>query len=182
MKVAGILLAAGRSRRFGAQDKLLANLRGRALVSYAAHAMAQLDVAHRFAVTADQAVADCLDGYEIIMVPGIPRTMAQNIAVGVNAARQFGFEYVLIALGDMPNVLPTHFEAVMAKCSPLRASASSDGMNRMPPACFPACNFDQLLSLSGEYGASHIIQTLPEDAIIYAERDILRDVDFVRDL
>ncbi len=176
------MLAAGQSSRFGPDNKLLADLHGRALVAYAARSLAQLRLDHYFAVASDSRVSACLNGYDIITVSDTPRTMAQNIAAGVAAAREVSAECVLIALGDMPDVPRAHYEAVLAKCSPVAASASSNGTIRMPPACFPACYFDSLSALGGEYGASDIIKNLPEDLIITASDGTLRDIDYVKDL
>jgi molybdenum cofactor cytidylyltransferase len=182
LRAAGILLAAGQSNRFGAQNKLLADLHGRVLVSHSAQTIKRLRLDHYFAITTDAKVSACLDGYDIITVTDTPRTMAQNIAAGVAAARDVGAECLLIALGDMPSVPLSHYDAVMANCSQFLASASSNGKTRMPPACFPACYFDRLSVLEGEYGASDIIKNLPEISIITAPDGTLRDIDYTKDL
>jgi molybdenum cofactor cytidylyltransferase len=80
LRAAGILLAAGQSNRFGAQNKLLADLHGRVLVSHSAQTIKRLRLDHYFAITTDAKVSACLDGYDIITVTDTPRTMAQNSA------------------------------------------------------------------------------------------------------
>jgi molybdenum cofactor cytidylyltransferase len=182
LRTAAILLAAGQSSRFGAQNKLLADLHGRALVTHSAQTIKQLRLDHYFAITTDVKVSACLDGYDIITVPDTPRTMAQNIAAGVAAARDVGAECLLIALGDMPSVPLSHYYEVLAKCSPLCPSASSNGKTRMPPACFPTHYFDRLSALDAEYGASDIIKNLPKASIITAPDGTLRDIDYTKDL
>ena len=53
MSVAAILLAAGRSRRFGAADKLAVDLDGLPLGLHAARTLADVPLAARILVTAD---------------------------------------------------------------------------------------------------------------------------------
>ncbi len=182
MKTVGILLAAGQSRRFGAANKLLARLSGKPLVMHAADTMLKLDLAHNVAVVATADVADQLTGFEIVRAPDGHRDMAQNIAAGVRWAVNHDADQILIALGDMPFVPQSHFEALLRGNPNDGAAASSDGNVRMPPACFSKRYFAQLLSLSGDQGAAQIIKTLPARSIIIATQQELRDVDFPGDI
>ena len=68
---AGLLLAAGASRRFGPKDKLLSPLRGRPLIAHAAEAMRRAALDRRIAVIANPDLAPHLAGFEIVAVaPG----------------------------------------------------------------------------------------------------------------
>jgi molybdenum cofactor cytidylyltransferase len=182
LKTVGILLAAGQSRRFGVANKLLAPLTGKPLVMHAAETMLQLDLTHNVAVVAAADVADQLTGFEIVRVDGGQRDMAQNIAAGVRLAVNHDADQILIALGDMPFVPQSHFEALLHRNQGDEATASSDGNVLMPPACFSKRYFAQLLSLSGDQGAAQIIKALPARSIIIATHQELRDVDFPGDI
>ncbi len=177
-----LYLAAGKSRRFGDANKLLALLKGKPLVMHAADIVRALPLAHRIAIVSDDAVASQLAGFEIIHSSTAQNTMSNNIALGVKAAQAVGAEAVLIALADMPFVPYPHFAAVMAACTFTQASASSNGLMHMPPACFPANHFGQLLSLSGDNGAGKIISNLPRETIIMASKEALADIDYPMDL
>ncbi len=182
MKTVGILLAAGQSRRFGAANKLLAPLSGKPLVTHAAETMLKLNLTHNVAVVAAAEVAAQLTGFEIVRVADGGRDMAQNIAAGVRFAMDRDADQILIALGDMPFVSQSHFDALLHKNQGDEATASSDGNVHMPPACFSKRYFAQLLSLSGDQGAAQIIKTLPTRSIIIATHQELRDVDFPDDM
>lgn len=182
MKTVGILLAAGHSRRFGAANKLLAPLSGKPLVTHAAEAMLKLNLAHNVAVVSAAEVADQLTGFEIVRVPDGHRDMAQNIAAGVRFAMDRDADQILIALGDMPFVSQSHFDALLHRNLDDDAKASSDGDVRMPPACFSKRYFAQLLLLSGDQGAAQIIKTLPARSIIITTHQELSDVDFPDDI
>jgi molybdenum cofactor cytidylyltransferase len=182
MKTAVLLMAAGNSRRFGSQNKLLASLHGRPLIAHAAGILRQLPLAHRIAIAADDDVAALLTGFEIIRAKNAASNMSENIAAGVRMARQMDAERLLIALGDMPFVTRSHFEKLLTAVDPKRPMASSDGAIRMPPATFPASYFARLLSLESDAGAARIIRELPERDIVLAGQGELRDVDFPSDL
>jgi molybdenum cofactor cytidylyltransferase len=182
LKIAAILMAAGNSRRFGDANKLLAPFQGKPLITHAANILRTLSLDHLIAVVADDDVAAMVHEFEITRADAARNNMAQNIALGVAQARAWGADRVLIALADMPLVPCAHFNAVIAACTDMTPSASTDGMTRMPPACFPACYFDRLISLTGDNGAAQIIQQLPSSAIIPAAMGALADIDYRDDL
>ena len=181
MKIAAVLMAAGNSRRFGEANKLLAPFQGRPLVAHAANTLRSLSLTHLIAVVADLDVAMHLTGFEIANAPAT-NDMAQNIALGVKTAQALGAERVLIALADMPLVPHAHFVSLIAACTDTMPSASDDGTGRLPPACFPACYFDQLVSLTGDNGAAQIIKKLPQSSIIIDTTGALADADYPHDL
>jgi molybdenum cofactor cytidylyltransferase len=182
LKTVGILLAAGQSRRFGAANKLLAQLSGKPLVTHAAEAMLKLDLVHNVAIVAAEEVAALLTAFEIVRVGGGERDLAQNIAAGVCLAMQKHADKILITLADMPLVSQAHLQSLLRGNDDDAAMASSDGNVRMPPACFPKHYFTQLLSLSGDQGAAQIIKTLPARSIITTTHQELRDIDCPDDI
>ena len=181
MNIAAVLMAAGNSRRFGDANKLLAPFLGWPLVAHAATTLRSLSLTHLIAVVADLDVAAQLAGFEIAHAPAA-NDMAQNIALGVKTAQALGADRVLIALADMPLVPHAHFVSLIATCTDTLPSASDDGAERLPPACFPACYFDQLVSLTGDNGAAQIIKNLPQSSIIIDTTGVLADADYPHDL
>ena len=182
MIIVGALLAAGHSRRFGAQDKLLAPLNGRPLVSYAATAMRKVDITHRIAVVGSDAVGDHLAGFDV-RKPAIElEEMSQSLRVAVQQAELLGADQLLISLGDMPFVTTNMLSEVLALASVTGTAAVTDGMRRMPPACFPASAFAKLSDLSGDTGATQVLRELSANAFIRVDLSCLRDIDTQSDL
>lgn len=171
MIVAGILLAAGQGRRFGGQ-KLLAPLRGRSLVTWAAEAMAGITL--KVAVVSDPRVEDALKGWRCVVVP--PGGQADSLRAGLAALPEW--DRVVICLGDMPDVTAAHVARIIVATGD-RPAASHDGQAAMPPACFPRSYAGRLATLTGDRGAGSLIA---KGAALVAAPSLLRDVDRLTDL
>ncbi|SDF40316.1 nucleotidyltransferase family protein [Limimaricola pyoseonensis] len=155
--IVGLLLAAGRSRRFGPQDKLRAPFRGRPLVTHAAAALRASGPDRLLAVCADPAVAAVLDGFEI--VPTDPEGgQSASLRAGARRARALGAAKLLVVLGDMPRVRPELLREVVAACDAAHPAAAHDGTRIMPPACFPAALLPDLEALEGDRGAAALLR------------------------
>ena len=174
---AGLLLAAGASRRFGPKDKLLSPLRGRPLIAHAAEAMRRAALDRRIAVIANPDLAPHLAGFEIVAVA--PGGQSDSLRAGLAAAGRP--DLLLIALADMPFVSARHLDRVVAAASDTMPSASRDRGPPMPPACFPAAWLPRLAALKGDRGAGPMIGDLPPAAVIEAAGQ-LADIDTVNDL
>jgi molybdenum cofactor cytidylyltransferase len=178
MTIAAVLLAAGRSVRFGVANKLTATLGDLPLGLHAVGALAPLDLAKRLVVTGP-AYRDW-PSFDVIVNDRPEDGMAHSIALGIAAARCSGADAVLIALADMPFVPTEHFERILAG---YRGSdtliATSDGVRRMPPALFGSDWFAELEALSGDRGAHGLLQRA---AVVVTEADTLLDVDRPEDL
>ncbi len=181
MITTGILLAAGKSRRFGTGNKLLANLNGRPLVSYAADSLRASSCDELIAVVADSEVAKLLADFKPVSPTGATM-LSSSIRSGIRYAQEHGAARALLVLGDMPNVTPMHLSEVLALATTLQAAASTDGVRRSPPACFPACEFARLTEIDGDRGASDLLASLPKSQLAVAAPNELRDVDRPEDL
>lgn len=183
--IGAILLAAGRSRRFGDDDKLLAPLAGTPLALHAAARIAELAPGRRIAVCPDGAGAlaqklAALD-FEIVVNPdeaaGLSRSLADGIAVvarGPEAA-------ALVMLADMPFVTAAHLRALLARFDPSRVPvvASTDSNTAMPPALFARSLFDRLQASEGERGGKALLDGA---VLVTASPDELADIDRPADL
>lgn len=173
----GLLLAAGASRRFGPEDKLLAPLRGRPLVQYAADAMRHAPLDDRVAVIANPALRPLLGGFRIV----VTEKGAQSDSLRAGLAHAGQPDRLVIALGDMPDVTSDLLSQVLDLAIDDSAAASHDGQRPMPPACFPRAWLPRLAGLSGDRGAARLLRDLPEKRLVHAPA-LLRDVDLPRHL
>ena len=178
----GLVLAAGRSSRFGAADKLLADFRGKPLVAHAADAMRAVALDHRLAVVANPEVGALFGGFEVLTVtaPGAPQS--RSLALGARRAKALGAARLLVALSDMPLVDADLLASVLARCTDARPSAAVDGARISPPACFPAARLDPLARLEGDRGAAALLGDLPGSALVEVRSGMLDDIDTRDDL
>ena len=119
-RTAILLLASGLSSRFGAGDKLMANLNGRPILARAAGALANRPVAKRVAVVGKDQTARkaCLEalGFEIVLNPAPEDGQGRTLAIGSQYVRDATeADSVLILLGDMPFVTDTHLAGIPAR-------------------------------------------------------------------
>ena len=177
MRVFGLLLAAGLSRRFGAADKLCAPFEGRPLVAHAADVLRGLDLAGRLAVTSAPEVTASLHGFAIVSNPDPAAGQGASLARGARAARARGADRLLVLLGDAPLVTRAQGRAVIAACTEARPAASVAGGTVSPPACFPASWLDRLAALDGDRGAGALLRGLPPGALVPAPSGTLADAD-----
>ena len=176
--VAILVMAGGRSRRFGAEDKLLADLDGRSLGLHVAERFAGWDWAQKQAVAQPplaQAYRDL--GYTSVE-PGADNGLGDNLALG---ARDLDAKAVLILLADMPFVSTTHVRKMLEAASSTAAIVCSrSGDVRSPPVLIGRDHFAALSALTGDTGA----RALFDDRLveIEASSDILADIDTQDDL
>ncbi|PRY23863.1 molybdenum cofactor cytidylyltransferase [Aliiruegeria haliotis] len=176
MSVAGLLLAAGRSTRFGAEDKLLAPFRGRLLAEWGISALRAAQVDHRLIAATSEAVAALAPGF-VHVQPPLGSGQAESLRAGVLRARALGADRLVVCLADMPFVDADLVDAVIAAAGAAQASAATDGTRRTPPACFPAAMFGRLLVLGGDRGAGPLLAHLPQEALVTVRPDVLSDID-----
>ena len=95
---AAIVLAAGASRRFGRQDKLAANLRGRSLLDCAIANAHASGVQRVIVVTAR---SQRIPGVTLVLAKLARDGLSESLAAGLAALRPIERE-ALVFLGDMP--------------------------------------------------------------------------------
>lgn len=174
------LLAAGRSRRFGA-DKLAALLRGKMLGLHVADTLAQIPLDHRWVIVADLA-HPCVSGWQAAGFDAVHNSyaamgMGTSVALAAGLAAEAGIDQLLIALADMPLVPAGHFAALLEQgCLKGRGAmiASSDGRTPMPPALFGSAHFARLALSQGDSGARRV---LADATLIAAPAGCLIDID-----
>lgn len=183
--IAAILLAAGRSRRFGSEDKLLAPLAGAPLALHAARRIVELAPRRRIAVCRERAgaLAEQLTalGFEIVANPHPEAGLSQSLACGIAEAARGPEAAALIALADMPFIGIGHLTSLLTRFDPASAPivASTDGATRMPPALFARSLFSALQAETGHRGGKAL---LAGAALVHAAPGELADIDRPEDL
>ncbi|MDC0739620.1 nucleotidyltransferase family protein [Cognatishimia sp. SS12] len=182
MKTIGILLAAGRSSRFGGQDKLLADLNGRPLVQYAAAALLGAECDHAVAVVRPGGVPPALLGMAHLTLPGHDAPQSASVKLGLAYAQEHQFDCAVIVLGDMPFITPEIIRSV-ADLSTLSRCAAAQNRNRtLPPVAIPASQFEAALKISGDQGARALTRDLPPNALLEISDKESCDIDTLADL
>jgi molybdenum cofactor cytidylyltransferase len=119
-RVAAIILAAGRSRRMGKVNKLLAELDGKPMVVRVAEAVLASRAKPVIAVVGHQAdkVRAALSGLDVTVVenPDYAAGLSTSLRRGL-AAAPGEIDGVLVCLGDMPNVTPADIDRLIGALS-----------------------------------------------------------------
>lgn len=186
-QIAAILLAAGTSSRFGADDKLVADLEGKPLIAHAMETVASLPFAELLAVVRPAAQAPVIHrrlerrGYTLLVNDRPEEGMAGSIVRAVEHVMPIRkCRGILICLADMPHVPQSHYLRLCLAAEDVRSVvASTDGFSASPPAFIGRKHFPELLALRGDQGARAL---LSHGHQIETMGSFLRDIDTVEDL
>lgn len=177
----GLLLAAGRSRRFGG-DKLLHPLPdGTPMVLASARALsAVLPRTVAIIRRGNESVAELLaaHGVETKIAEDADAGMGASLAAGVAAtAGACGW---LVALGDMPFIRPQTVAQVANELGRGAGLAAPSYLGRRGhPVGFAAHHRDRLLQLKGDEGARGLLQQCADELALVECNDpgVLLDID-----
>jgi molybdenum cofactor cytidylyltransferase len=186
-RIAAVLLAAGTSSRFGEEDKLMADLRGKPVAAHTLETVASMAFAELVAVARPIEFAPVIHrklerrGYTILVndrpEEGISGSIVRAVEHVMPMRRVRG---ILICLADMPNIPPSHYNRVCLAAEDIRSVvASTDGFSSSPPAFIGRKHFPELMALKGDQGARAL---LSHGSQIETSGAVLHDIDTVDDL
>jgi molybdenum cofactor cytidylyltransferase len=167
-RVAALVLAAGRSTRMGAVNKLIAEIGGKPLVRIAAEQALASRAAPVIVVTGHQRemVEAALDGLPVKLVhnPDYADGLGTSLKAGIAAVPKEA-DAALVCLGDMPQVDAALIDKLIAAFDPERGALvvvpSIDG-RRGNPVVWARRFFHDLMQIQGDIGARHLIGSYAE--------------------
>jgi len=185
MRLGVVLLAAGRSVRFG-KNKLLAEFDGRPLLCRALEACGSLAAARRLAVVSCEETAALAGahGFEAIRNDAPQLGQAHSIALGIKALQDM--DAALLLAGDMPLLTSESLERLVRRfCESGRGIAClEDDTHRGNPAVFEKKYFPALIALSGDRGAKGVLRAHEDDLLVVrcTGANELADADTLQEL
>jgi molybdenum cofactor cytidylyltransferase len=184
-RIAAVVLAAGRSTRMGAVNKLIAEIGGKPLVRIAAE-QALASRASPVIVVAGherERVEAALNGLPVCVVhnPDYAEGLGTSLKAGI-AAVPDDADGAIICLGDMPQVNAALIDKLIAAFDPARGAlvvVPSIAGRRGNPVVWSRRFFHDLMAINGDIGARHLIGSYAEAvAEVPVEGDAaLTDVD-----
>lgn len=189
---AGIILAAGESRRFG-QPKQLVELGGRMLVAWVLDAAlaSRLETVVLVLGRDHQKIGAALGRrvrhpkLELLFNPGYRSGQSASLTAGLLRIRE-RFPAVMFLLGDQPlmdastinRLLERFRHSVKTICVPVHRG------QRGNPALFSRAHYAELARLSGDKGARDIIAACPDQVleVPIADPSLFLDIDTQADL
>jgi molybdenum cofactor cytidylyltransferase len=167
-RVAILLLAAGRSTRMGGPNKLLAETDGQPLVVHAAQAALASQAVEVVVVLGHMADAvraaiekaiPAGSRLRFVTNPDFVDGLSTSVRTGI-AALGANIDAAIVQLGDMPGVGAPLLDRLMAAFSPVEGRTicvPTVGGKRGNPVLWARRFFPQMIKLSGDSGAKHLI-------------------------
>ncbi len=184
-RIAAVVLAAGRSTRMGAVNKLIAEIGGKPLVRIAAEQALASQASPVIVVTGHERekVEAALDGLPVRLVhnPDYADGLGTSVRTGIGAVPQDA-DGAVICLGDMPQVDSALIDKLIAAFDPEQGALvvvpSIDG-RRGNPVLWSRRFFPDLMQIQGDIGARQLIGNYAEAVIEIpvADEATLIDVD-----
>ena len=159
-----VLLAAGRSKRMGRNNKLLLDVNGIPLVRKSAINILNSNVASITVVTGfdEDKIVDALNGLNVNFVKNV------NFREGLSSSLKAGLanitpspSAVIICLADMPKIQPGHINRIIENFDPLRGweiCIPTNNGKRGNPVLIGSRFFPHIFETSGDFGAKQVMK------------------------
>ncbi len=192
LSVSALVLAAGASRRFGADNKLLAMCDDKPLLAHVLDAVKHSDVDDALVVTghdAESVEALCTEAMRGSSLPWATvhnalhaSGMASSLICGIAELGEKGVDGVIVCLADMPDVSSVVIQSLLAAFRLYPGKAlyiPTYKSQRGNPVLIAASLFDSVLMLEGDVGARVLARQFP-DSVMEVPCDsagVLMDID-----
>lgn len=184
-RIAGLILAAGQSRRMGAVNKLLAEIDGAPMVVHVADAVLASQAGPVIVVTGheQETIGEALTGRDVTIVhnPDYADGLSTSLRRGLSALPE-DIDGVVVCLGDMPNVTPGHLNQLIDAFDPLAGRSicvPTFGGKRGNPVLWGRQYFKEILEVAGDVGARHLIGAYDDEVheVAVPDSGVLLDLD-----
>ena len=190
-QIAAIILAAGQSKRFGKENKLLTSLSGEPLIRRTLQSIQRFGVGHIIVVTGhdERQIRDAIATFPVTVTHNeyFSEGMGTSIATGILAVPE-NLQAAAICLSDMPNISSTTFDVMvqrLAEANDIEKAIVAPRLNNQlgHPVLFGSHYFSALSRLSGDKGARDLIRENQERFLVVDVDDpgIHQDFDVTAD-
>jgi molybdenum cofactor cytidylyltransferase len=189
-EIGAVVLAAGASQRFGADNKLLANIGGKPLIRWVSEETMHSGAEVIVVTGCDHLLIEkALEGLPLRFAHNLSwiKGMGSSIAAGVMALGP-QVRGAFIVPGDMPFLTSTLLKDLMATFNESRGVSivypTTPVGEQRNPVLWPRQFFPLLGSLSGSGGAKHLLATFVDfqKPVPVLDEGTFADIDFPRDL
>lgn len=183
LKVAAVVLAAGRSSRMAPRNKLLELIEGKPVIAHVASAAVASGAGPIIVVTGFEAerVGQVLQDLKVKVIHNTDyaQGLSTSLRTGLAALPQ-DMDGALILLGDMPKIESEDLDALMAAftgreaiCVPVRHG------RRGNPVLWGAHYFPEIMRIAGDMGAKPLMAKYPDHVVeVPVDSDgIFADID-----
>jgi molybdenum cofactor cytidylyltransferase len=187
-RIAALILAAGRSRRMGALNKLLADVGGEPMIARVADCVLATGARPIIVVTGHEAdrVRAALGDRPVTIVnnPDYGAGLSTSLRRAVEAAESLPepVDGAIVCLGDMPLVSRSELERLIAAFDPAEGRAICVPTHRGKqgnPILWGRAFFGEMKEVSGDVGAKHLLGEHAEKVaeVAMATNGVLADID-----
>tara|TARA_B100000686_G_C16733295_1_gene942065 strand:- start:212 stop:1849 length:1638 start_codon:yes stop_codon:yes gene_type:complete len=161
--IAGVLLAAGQSRRMGKINKMLLEINGKPMVVHAAEALIASNVEPVIVVVGHEAeaVKKILSGFSVTFISNenFSHGLSASLKTGLNALPE-NIDGAVVSLADMPNINSQDINQLIDAFDPKNGQSicvPTYAGKRGNPVLWGKRYFADIANVSGDVGARHII-------------------------
>lgn len=172
-----VVLASGLSARFGAADKLQANLCGKPVLRHVLEGVKSVGFGENFIVSQGQPPQN----FTFVKNTNPESGQGHALRLGLTAAHKAGWDCIAVVLGDMPLITGSHLQAMLHKIEGNSTAVSVFRNQKMPPAVFQGEAISMILDSKSAAGARSIFSQLKPVTVSISAEEAL-DVDTPEDL
>lgn len=134
-----LVLASGRSKRFGPEDKLLAPFLGRPLCTHIIDTTAQINFMRRYVIVPencpDRVALFTQANFQTIINPNPESGRGHALRLGAQTLLADGIKNMCVVLADMPLIDTSHLHTLLERATGPVTISAYNGI-KMPPAIF----------------------------------------------
>ncbi len=157
------ILASGLSIRFGVEDKLMADLGGKPVLSHVIDTAAPVPFAARFGIIPKTSIKRRAlfesEGYDLIENATPEQGQGSSLILAAIKAMSQNYEAICILLGDMPFVPSAHLRSLIDMLYDKEMVISTCNNTTLPPISLRGSKVSMLLKINPKGGAKQLFES-----------------------